>query len=66
MRFVKNVMMDYLNGRNQKNKLDKNSIIGGEYENIIWHIENNREVSGDTIVLNDVLKALKNIEKRLK
>ncbi len=31
MRFVKNVMMDYLNGRNQKNKLDKNSIIGGEY-----------------------------------
>ena len=37
-----------------------------QIENIIWHIENNREVSGDTIVLNDVLKALKNIEKRLK
>ena len=34
-----------------------------QIENIIWHIENNREVSGDTIVLNDVLKALKNIEK---
>ena len=46
------------------------SKIGGEYgfkkSNRIWHIENNREVSGDTIVLNDVLKALKNIEKRLK
>ena len=38
-----------------------------QIENIIWHIENNREVyAGDTIVLNDVLKALKNIEKRLK
>ncbi|WP_342986012.1 hypothetical protein [Clostridium saudiense] len=37
-----------------------------QIENIIWHIENNREVSGDTIVLNDVLKALKKIEKRLK
>ena len=42
-------------------EINKNQI-----ENIIWHIENNREVSGDTIVLNDVLKALKNIEKRLK
>lgn len=37
-----------------------------QIENIIWHIENNREVSGDTRVLNEVLKALKNIEKRLK
>ena len=37
-----------------------------QIENIIWHIENNRGISGDTIVLNDVLKALKNIEKRLK
>ena len=27
MKFVKNVMMNYLNGRNQKNKLDKNSKI---------------------------------------
>ena len=42
-------------------EINKNQI-----ENIIWHIENNREFSGDTRVLNDVLKALKNIEKCLK
>lgn len=30
--------------------------------NIIWHIENNREVIGDTQVLNQVLESLKKIE----
>ena len=37
-----------------------------QVENIIWHIENNRDTSGDTRVLNDVLKALKNIKRRLR
>lgn len=37
-----------------------------QLENIIWHIENNRKVTGDTRVLNDVLEALKSIEKKLK
>lgn len=37
-----------------------------QIENMIWHIETNRGVSGDTRVLNDVLRALKNMEKRLK
>ncbi|QEL79400.1 hypothetical protein DN407_12485 [Bacillus sp. JAS24-2] len=33
--------------------------------NIIWHIENNRGVIGDTQVLNQVLKSLKGIESEL-
>lgn len=35
-------------------------------KNIIWHIETNRNVLGDTQVLNDVLKSLKNIVKNKK
>lgn len=31
-----------------------------QISNIIWHIETNRGVLGDTETLNDVLKSLKN------
>lgn len=34
-----------------------------QIENLIWHIENNREVCGDTRILNDILKSLKNAKK---
>ncbi|MDA1849680.1 hypothetical protein PDL09_21095 [Bacillus cereus] len=33
--------------------------------NIVWHIENNREVLGDTQVLDQVLESLKGIESTL-
>lgn len=33
--------------------------------NIIWHIETNRKVCGDTRILEDVLKSLKNWSKEL-
>lgn len=37
-----------------------------QIENIIWHIETNREVLGDKRTLDDVLKALKNCTEQLK
>lgn len=33
--------------------------------NIVWHIENNRDVLGDTQVLNQVLESLKGLESEL-
>ncbi|MDA2130796.1 hypothetical protein [Bacillus cereus group sp. BfR-BA-01312] len=30
-------------------------------ENITWHIENNRDICGDTKILNEVLTSLKEI-----
>ncbi|WP_416808880.1 hypothetical protein [Bacillus thuringiensis] len=33
--------------------------------NIVWHIENNREVLGDTQVLDQVLESLKGLESEL-
>lgn len=33
-------------------------------ENIVWHIETNREVLGDTRILNDVMIALKRMVEK--
>ncbi|MCI9110601.1 hypothetical protein [uncultured Clostridium sp.] len=55
IQFLDNKLDDYcFNGYEELNKT--------QIENIIWSIENNRQVSGDTKVLDDVLKALKNIK----
>lgn len=35
-------------------------------ENIVWHIETNREVLGDKRTLDDVLLSLKNILSEMK
>lgn len=34
-------------------------------DNIIWHAETNRNVLGDTRILNEILNSLKNIRKEL-
>ncbi|WP_214484645.1 hypothetical protein [Bacillus sp. SM2101] len=41
-------------------------LIQKRLENLFWHIENNREVAGDTGILNEVLFSLQNMVKEIK
>ena len=43
----------------------KEKSIKKQLENIIWHIETNRNVIGDTKTLDDVSQALKNLSKEI-